>query len=286
MIQQMRSQIGIVTVTYNSSHLLFRLLNSVADNVPVIVVDNGSQDINKTEQIVNDFSATLIRNERNIGFGQACNLGAKRLDSNLIFFVNPDVILLDDTIESLIKAASRFPNASAFNPAIKNSAGTPYFRRSSVISPKIKNMPKEWPGKDCEVVVLSGSALVVRTDYFNSIGGFDPKIFLYHEDDDLSIRLQKHCGPLMFIKSAQIIHDAGTSSSLSPNTAWEKGRHMGYSRVYTSIKHGDKLGFERALLSAIGEMCIIPRLFSKYKRLKTMGYFIGVLKARKFKFTK
>ena len=38
--------------------------------------------------------------------------------------------------------------------------------------------------------MLSGLALLVRKRDFDAVGGFDPEIFLYCEDDDLSPRLE------------------------------------------------------------------------------------------------
>ena len=84
----------------------------------------------------------------------------------------------------------------------------------------------------------------------------------------------------MFVRRARVVHQAGCSSEITPSFSRMKGHHMGYSRVYATLKHGQPMAFERAVLSAIGEMCLFPRLFSKQRRAKSLGYLTGVFSAR------
>ena len=270
---------SIVTVTYNSSAVLPKMLESVAGDAAVIVVDNASADADHTAKAAYSYGARLVRNERNIGFGRACNRGADLAETDLILFLNPDVTLVNGALQCLVQASNQYPLASAFNPAIANAKGKPIFRRSSRIDPDGWRLPKGWPECDREVSILSGAALLVRRTQFETVGGFDPNIFLYHEDDDLCLRLRARFGPLMFVRNALVIHQRGQSSGTSVSSARLKGRHMGYSRVYASLKHGKPLAFERAAVSAIGEICLVPRLFSPRRRAKSLGYLSGILNA-------
>ena len=99
--------------------------------------------------------------------------------------------------------------------------------------------------------MLTGAALFVRRSDFEAVGGFDPAIFLYHEDDDLSRRLRAERGPIMFIRGAEVRHLSGHSTSRNPQTAAFKAWHMGRSRVYASRKHGRLLPFTSATVSAL-----------------------------------
>lgn len=137
-----------------------------------------------------------------------------------------------------------------------------------------------WPPYDQEMPVLSGAALLVRMADFNSIGGFDPDIFLYYEDDDLSLRLRSSCGPLMFIRKARIVHDGGNSSGSDLEILRKKSYWVGYSRVYASLKHGRPLSFERAVIRAVHRVCSPTKLFSTRERIERIGYLHGVLSAR------
>ena len=273
------NRVSIVTVTYNSSSVLPKMLESVSGDASVFVVDNASADAEKTSTIAKAHGASFIRNEANLGFGRACNRGAELVEAELILFLNPDIVVVEGAMDGLVRASIEYPRASAFNPAISNPNGKPQFRRSSRIDPSGWRLPKGWPDRDREVSILSGAALLVRKRCFEMVGGFDRNIFLYHEDDDLCLRLRAQCGPLMFVRNARVIHQRGQSSGNSASIASLKGRHMGYSRVYASLKHERPMAFELAVLSAIGEICLVPRLLSPRKRAKSLGYLEGILNA-------
>ena len=110
-----------------------------------------------------------------------------------------------------------------------------------------------------------------------SIGGFDENIFLFHEDDDLSIRLRNIIGPLYNIPSAIIIHEGGSSSERSPEIASLKGFHMGKSRVYAQKKHKINFPLIRNFIFSFVQLFSIEIIFSKRKRAKYFSFFKGVL---------
>ena len=274
--------ITVVTVTHNSASVLPTMLASIAKGVPVIVVDNGSQDSDRIASIAEQHGARLIRNDENVGFGQACNQGAAQAGTPLILFLNPDAELVRDTIDRLAEASRRYPDASAFNPAIEHPNGAQFFKTSSPISPSRSKLPRGWPSEDRQVPVLSGSALLVRKHDFDAVGGFDPEIFLYCEDDDLSLRLEADCGPLMFIRNARVIHQLGRSSGTGLDTLRMKGRSFGHSLVYASLKHGKPMAFERALIRAAGMAFSFSSITSKSHRIWAFCHLQGVLSARRF----
>ena len=84
-------EVGIVIVSYNSAAVLGACLNSIPSGHEVIVVDNASHDA--SENIAAAAGAKVVRNELNIGFGAACNIGARLLSSSHVLFLNPDAIL-------------------------------------------------------------------------------------------------------------------------------------------------------------------------------------------------
>ena len=273
--------ITVVTVAHNSAAVLPAMLASVPRGVPVVVVDNGSRDSDRIAEVAVEHGARLIRNEGNVGFGRACNQGAALVDTPLILFLNPDAELVGDALDRLAEASCRYPEASAFNPAIGHPNGAQFFKTSSPISPSKPKLPRGWPSGDQQVPVLTGSALLVRKRDFDSVGGFDPEIFLYCEDDDLSLRLEAGCGPLMFIRSARVIHQLGGSSGTGPDTLRMKGRSLGHSLVYASLKHGKPMAFERALIRAAGKAFSISSITSKEHHIWAFAYLQGVLGARR-----
>ncbi|MCP9480874.1 glycosyltransferase family 2 protein [Shimia sp. CNT1-13L.2] len=271
------SRIGIVTVCYRSMAVLPEMLATISDEVPVVLIDNAGDDDPELTELATRHGAKLIVNGKNRGFGVACNQGAAELTTEFLLFLNPDAALAPDALERLLEAADAYPDAGAFNPKIASPQGAQLFKRNSHLFPKSHKMPRGWPAQDSEVTVLSGAAFFVRRSAFESVGGFDPNIFLYHEDDDLALRLRQSVGPLRFVSNARVTHLEGRSSVRSPEIATLKAWHMARSRVYATRKHGRPIPFARALHSAMRQLLSPAVLFSKRKRAKQVAYLTGVL---------
>ncbi len=275
MRDSLAEKISIVTVTHESSGVVETLLASVRSLCPVIIVDNASNDVEKTEEIVHHYSASLIKNSVNSGFGFASNLGLANTKSEFILFANPDIELLDGALEGLVAGLEKYPDCVAANPRIVDTGGRARFKRRSVLLGA-----DEWtrePIDDCRVMVLSGAALCVRRSAFLKVGGFDNNIFLFHEDDDLSIRLRRAGGALMYFPSSSIVHSEGMGSKRTPSIAWRKGWSMGRSRTYTSRKHGIPYGVARGVASAAGHMFNPEMLWSPVRWAKQVGFLSGTL---------
>lgn len=267
----------IVTVAYNSTEVLPAMLASVPAGLPVVLVDNGSADLAEMRVLAARTGARLVENGRNLGFGPACNVGAAQADTEFLLFLNPDTVLAPDATARLETALDRHPTVSAANPRLSDGAGRAYFKRRSVLLRRREWLAKGWPAADRQVPVLSGAALFVRRAAFTRVGGFDPRIFLYHEDDDLSLRLRADCGPLLFVRDAEVRHLEGRSTVRSAASAALKARHMGWSRVYAARKHHLPLAATRALASAAGQLLLPVNWLSARRRAKQWAFMKGVV---------
>ena len=277
----LRENISFVVVCYKSSLALKSLLLSIPKESEVILVDNSKDQ--ETKEIAISYDCVLIENKENIGYGSACNLGAEKASGSHLLFINPDSELNPGTLDELIKATDRYPNASAFNPKIIDRTGKQDFKRRSALLPKSEWMSKKFPTFDKDVSVLSGAAIFIKKEKFLQIKGFDEKIFLYHEDDDISIRLKNKIGNLMYIHNAVITHIGGSSSSRDESIAKIKGYHMGRSRVYAQKKHNIKAVIIRNIMLSIIQVLSPEMLFSKRKRAKYTYFLKGVFAELNFR---
>jgi N-acetylglucosaminyl-diphospho-decaprenol L-rhamnosyltransferase len=273
-------RVTVVSVCYNSMAVLPAMLASVPLGGPVVIVDNSPDADPALATLCDAHGVRLVRNEENLGFGVACNIGATWAATEFLLFLNPDATLALGALDQLVAAMDQYPKASAMNPRIAETDGRPYFKRRSVLLPRRDWLPRGWPGADREVPVLSGAALFVRRTAFEAVGGFDPQIFLYHEDDDLSIRLRRDCGTLMFVHGALATHQGGSSSSRSPEVAAFKGWHMGRSRVYAMRKHGMSAAMPRAILSSVLQLASPVAMLSRRRRAKQWALLRGSLSRR------
>jgi len=62
------------------------------------------------------------------------------------------------------------------------------------------------------VEIASGCCMLVRSSALKAVGGFDQDFFLYFEDFDLSLRLQRE-GELLFDPAMQAVHHGGYAAS-------------------------------------------------------------------------
>jgi len=271
------SNVSIVIVSFKSEEALSNLLPSIPSECEAIIVNNDSPLPTKIKNIRN-FSEIL--NPENKGFGSACNIGVKAATKDYIFIVNPDTILKDNSVLKLLELSKKLPKASAITPKIKTEKNKESFKRRSVLLDK-KKWLKAPPSEISEIPIMGGAAIFIKKENFTKVGGFDEKIFLYHEDDDLSLRLKNKIGPLIYYPDASIIHVGGSSSSRSPEIAKLKGFHMGRSRVYAMKKYMIKYYRFKCLFLALIQLLSLQMLFSKRKRHKYYSFFHGVLSGLK-----
>jgi len=268
------SAVTVISVCYKSNALVLDMIASVPDETPVVLVDNGQT--NNFASLPAQRNIRVVKLEKNLGFGQGCNAGAQAVKTPWLLFLNPDARLNPGAIEALLEAVDHHPSAVAFNPRISNSDGSQYFKRRSWLLPRNLYMNKGWPNEDTIVPVLSGAALFVSKSRFDEVGGFDPNIFMYHEDDDLSLRLADH-GKLIFVRNSTVVHAAGHSSGRSPEIARLKAYHMAQSRIYAGIKHCRPFPKTSTLLQA-GILLLTPYVFfSARRRAKAIGFLHGAL---------
>lgn len=268
------SSVTVVSVCYKSDHVIRDMVLSIPDETPIVLVDNGNT--NSFQELPRSEKISILKLNENVGFGRGCNAGAEIAETPWILFLNPDARLESGALEALLEAIDRHPSAVAFNPQISNVDGTQYFKRRSWLLPRTRYLKRGWPDKDATVPILTGAALFVSRKHFYEAGGFDPNIFMYHEDDDLSLRLGA-LGELIFVKKAKALHASGRSSGRTPEIAWLKSFHMAQSRIYAGKKHHRPFVYTSTLMHAVLLLFSPSILFSKRRRAKAIGFFQGTL---------
>ena len=270
------SQITVVTVAYNSMAVLPEMVASLPEGLPVVIVDNSPMADPALNALAERHGARLVRNEVNRGFGAGCNRGAAEAKTPFLMFLNPDATVEEGCFEALLAAEAAYPEASGFNPRMLDGKGSVSFKRRSNLLPEQPRLGAP-PESDRQVPVLSGAAVFVAKGVFDAVGGFDEDIFLYYEDDDLSLRLREH-GPLMHIPGAVVRHNDGHSTERSPETARFKAYHLARSRVFAQVKHGVPRPKASVIWRSILQL-VSPLMFNRRKRAKYLGYLAGAFSA-------
>jgi O-antigen biosynthesis protein len=255
--------ISIVIVHFKVPDFLIRALRSLRqallyDQSEVIIVDNASMDDSK-QRITQEFpEVTWIDLKSNIGFGKACNVGAKSAAGTYLLFLNPDTEVSQNTLSESVALLRARPDVGLLGPEILNPDGTLQVscRRSfptpaiafyrlfglSRIFPKSKkfgqyNLSYLDPKQECEVDAVSGSFMCMPRALFQDIGGFDEAFFMYGEDLDICFRVKEKGYKVWYTPRTQIIHFKGRSSSkqsFKSRKAWYEAMLI-FSRKYRHI---------------------------------------------------
>jgi GT2 family glycosyltransferase len=105
--------ISIIIVSWNAKGHLINCLNSLSNprgfTQEIIVIDNGSSD-GSVEIIENQFpQVKLLKNNDNLGFAKANNIGIRASTGRYVCLINSDVIVLDGCIKKLIEFMDKNP---------------------------------------------------------------------------------------------------------------------------------------------------------------------------------
>lgn len=233
-----KQRITIVTVLHNSAAVIAECLKSIPKGVIVYVVDNASSDngIEIAKSARPD--ATIIKSEKNLGFGRGNNLGLEKVKTEYALVLNPDTLMQADTLDNLLKVADRYDDAAIISPTIYSTNGSVQktYKNSIFAKDNSFNNYISAEGDAC-AEWLTGAAMLLKMDIFRKIGFFDPKIFLFFEDDDICLNARKSGYSLITTPESKLIHLCGRSSPATYKYMYRKNWHTMWSRLYLEKKY-------------------------------------------------
>ena len=188
------------------------LLASTSVSLDVIVVDNDAS-VEAIASVEGLPSVHIVRPGMNTGFAGGCNLGAKGATAPVLVFVNSDAVVDASCVAALVTALLD-PDAGlvcasvrlADNPEVVNAVGNPvhflYFSWAGGFGDAADQHAQ--PGT---VASITGATFAVRREFWDQLGGFDEKYFLYQEDVDLSMRTWLAGKQVRYVPTAISLHN-------------------------------------------------------------------------------
>mgnify|MGYP003408024819 FL=1 len=197
-------KLSLIILTYNSEKDIYDCLSSVyqyndiGDALEIIVVDNNSEHYARMQDKLSTLypKVNIISNSTNGGYGQGNNIGIQSASAPIVSIMNPDVRLVMPIFQRILNifevqeivmcGGKQYKNATTpaisfccdyHRNALLQSIGISYYRKRDIY--KQQSM---W---------LSGAFFFIRKKEFEQIGLFDENIFMYGEEYDIHIRLQK-----------------------------------------------------------------------------------------------
>lgn len=217
-------KVSIVTLLYNKANLTRNFLKSLIENVSIpfelILLNNASSD--DTESLVKEISgATIFSSNINLQFIKGNNIATQVVNSDYILFLNNDIEIQKNTVESMLKTIETEKNCYAvaskiiFPTGKLQEAGSIVWEDGSCYGYGRGDDPKKSEyNYQRDVDYGSAACLLVRKDKFFEAGCFDERYSpAYYEDSDLCMKLHEMGGRVIYDPNAEIIHHEFSSSS-------------------------------------------------------------------------
>jgi hypothetical protein len=234
-------EVAVIIINYNTSSYTQKCIESILDktasnlNYQVVVIDNSSEknDYQLLKSFIDNLNSNkiqFIRNDINVGFGAGNMLGVHYSNAKYLAFINNDSYLTNDCLSIIVEAMKKEPNYGICGPLAHTEKGKllptiDHFASPAreILGRKLLELvnPKKYPNRKKIYIqpqqadFVSGSFMVVKTEDFNEVGGFDTNIFLYYEETDLCKRLAKNSKFAYLIPEAHFIHYHGISTPKS-----------------------------------------------------------------------
>lgn len=252
--------ISIITVGMNHKRYIERLYHTLlVEHRPktefeCIYVDNCSTD-GSIEFLMSHYpEVKILKNEQPLGFGANNNLGVKGAVGKYVAIINPDIEILDDSLDKMVTYAEKHQEFGILAPQLLNPNGSlQYSIRAFVTLKLILNRflsrgkdestnpyVSEYLCKDMDTNTVQpvnwamGAALFLKREFYEEIGGFDEDYFLYMEDEDICLRSWKKGKPVIYNPEIKMVHNhLRASAKLGKKTL------MHFKSLYTFFcKHG------------------------------------------------
>jgi GT2 family glycosyltransferase len=208
-----------------------------------------------------DVTMNYLHGHANIGYGAAHNLVMHGGNTHYHLVLNPDVELAADALPRAFRYLGDHAEIGALAPSSRREDGAREYlckRYPTVLDLALRGFAPgplrhlfrkrldRYEMRDLvdrvvigetitPIPVMSGSFMFVRRKAIDATGGFDPRFFLYFEDFDWSVRLNRVVRTA-YVPSIQVVHHGGGAARKGP-------RHIAYflrSAARFFNKHGWK----------------------------------------------
>lgn len=234
-------EVSFIIVNYNTAFLAEQAVASIykcvtENTFEIILVDNGSST-REVNNVLKTFpEVKLIELNQNLGFGKANNVGFEATVGNFIFLLNSDAYLIEETtIPAFLAYLKDHPETAIVGGNLRTKNGTPNVSYGNFLSVekmkhdlKLKEQPEDYyheqlsTAKACDVTAptavdyLTAAAIMIKRSVINVHGLFDPRYFMYFEDQDLAFRYKKAGYQSVLLPHQKIVHIGGQSGIHAP----------------------------------------------------------------------
>ena len=206
-------KVSIIIVNYNGKELLQKCLDSLLkvnyDNFEIILVDNNSTD-GSVEFITKNYpSLIIIKLDSNKGFAEPNNVAAKISKGKYLLFLNNDTVVTPNFISEMVKVMETDKKIAVCQSLLLKPDGSIDSSGDFIDDLGVVYNSKTKIDEIREVSSARGASMLVRSDIFEKLDGFDQKFFVTFEDVDLCWRSWILGYRVLIIPTSIVYHEGG-----------------------------------------------------------------------------
>ncbi len=221
----MSPELSVVVPCHNRPDLLRVCLTSVVRHAPaateILVVDDGSPDA-AASHVAADFGARCLRFPSPQGFCVAVNAGIREARAAVVELLNDDAEATagwataalrhfgNNDIAAVAPLVLCRPDDGA-EPSRVDSAGDRYTLGGVAGKRGHRQLLGAADLRPCRVFGASASSAFYRRDLLLRVGAFPERFGAYFEDVDLSFRLRRAGGEVLFEPASRVLHRVSAS---------------------------------------------------------------------------
>jgi len=236
------SRATIVIPTLHGGEPLARCLKGLSAQTSrqarVVVVDNSGSGV--AADAACSLPLDVIRNTRNVGFGEAINQGFEAHPAEFLVSLNDDAVPEPGWLDALLTALDQHPKAGMAASSIRlggtdgllDSAGMLLYDDGTSKQRGHRRPAAEFADQR-EALFPSGAAAVYRRAMLEESGLFDPSYFLYCEDTDLGLRGRLSGWNCLYVPEAVVEHAYSVSAGRASRL---KAFYVERNRLWTVVK--------------------------------------------------
>ncbi len=273
-------KIAVVILNWNGEALLKKFLPSVMTHsagADIYVVDNASSDGSVSFLKKEYPSIGIVQNSENGGFAKGYNDGLKHIEADIFCLLNSDVEVPPNWLEPIRNAFSSFPETAIIQPKILDLKNKEYFEYAGAAGGFIdmlgypfcrgrifQALEKDEGQYDdtTEIFWATGACMFIKSEVFNSLGGFDEDYFAHQEEIDLCWRAKNAGHKVLYVGKSYVYHLGGsTLSNMNPKKTFLNFRNSLYSITKNLPKRkAFPIIFFRLLLDGIAALRFVFQL--------------------------
>lgn len=222
-------QTSIIILNWNTRHQLATFLpilikyTDLASN-EIILADNASTDDSVSYVRKNFPEIRIIELDQNYGFAEGYNRALMQVQSEYYILLNSDIEVTENWLPPLINLLETNPEIGACMPKFRSYSNRAYFEYAGAAGGYIDHLgypfckgrifdaleidQNQFDGF-YEVFWATGACLVIRSELFHKLNGFDPFFFAHMEEIDLCWRLQIEGHKIYCTTQSMVYHVGG-----------------------------------------------------------------------------